>query len=101
MKTVLEKETIEIKKYNLKIIVKDESKSNEIKDIIDCLDNDNINNFHRIAKIVDNGYAEIKRELTKEELDKIYDLNINGEFDKANRMEEELCSKWEIQFLNK
>lgn len=56
-------------------------------------------NFARICEIVDSGLATAKRELSKDEKDKILDLSISGQFDEAERLEKMYEEQWIVNFL--
>lgn len=100
MQKVIEKEMIEIQKYELTVIVEDATKSEKIHATISLMDSDDhMTNFHYLASMVDSGIASIERHLSKDEKDKIYDFNINGQFDEANKMEETAKRSWEAEFL--
>lgn len=101
MQKTNEKEILTVEKYDLSIIIENTEQKEKIQKTIELINesNDHMINFHHVASIVDGGFAKVERLLSKDENDKIYDLNISGQFDEANKLEEQAKCSWEVSFL--
>ena len=86
--------------YSLSVIASSEKNIQNVKSIESALiDGNHLANFQIIAGLVDSGVAIVKRELTKEESDKIYDLKVDAQFDNAEELEQKAEKEWEANFI--
>ena len=86
--------------YGLSVTASSEKNIQDVKRIESTLiDGNHLANFQLIAGLVDSGVAIVKRELTKDESDKVYDLKVNAQFDEAEELEQKSEKEWEVNFI--
>lgn len=86
--------------YGLQITPSNEDNVEAVQSIVDSiLVGNHQANFQAIASIEDSKKGSISRMLTDAEKNKIYDLNIEGKFSEAEKMEQELGAQWTANFL--
>lgn len=90
---------ISITEYDLEVIPANEKAVDDIENILMAVRDDHGDNFQTISSIADSELGQIQRKLTASEGDKIYDLNINGQFDEAEELENTLKSQWQAVFI--
>lgn len=86
--------------YGLSVTASSEKNIQDVKRIESTLiDGNHLANFQLIAGLVDSGVAIVKRELTKDESDKVYDLKVDAQFDEAEELEQKSEKEWEANFI--
>ncbi len=87
--------------YGLEITPLNESHVQSLQSVVESIKvGDHKANFEVISKIEDEQKGTVSRFLTEEEKGKIYDLNVDGQFEKAEEMESNFKSQWTVTFIN-
>lgn len=91
--------TIPESKYGLTITPTNEEHRKAIQAIVDNIQDDHAANFQAICSIEDSKKGVVARTLSEEEKNEIFDLNIGGQFSKAEEKETHLSQQWQAAFL--